>query len=383
MLKCRRLVKSALDSFHSNGHFQRVLKTIESVNELERRAAEALKALLDQIPAISSTDVELEARGTDWHADILARVNTGGRRHVLVCEVKSSGQPRHVRMALLQLRDYVAHSGTDAIPIFIAPYLSAKAQSLCREQGVGFLDLEGNARLVFNGVFIERLVQGKPAADRRELRSIFKPKSAQVLRVLLRDPQRSWRVADLAVAAEVSLGHISNVRLALLDREWARVGADGLFLFEPDLLLDAWRDAYEPPSGKRLGFYTILHGSAFEEAARVSLSAANKAGAAMFASFSAAHWLAPYARTGSQYFYADEAGADALEQGLKLSSTGKGENVVITRLQDRGLFRDTIEPAPGIVCTSLVQTYLDLASSGERGREAADHLRGERLTWPR
>lgn len=103
----------------------------------------------------------------------------------------------------------------------------------------------------------------------------------------------------------------------------------------------------------------------------------------MFASFSAARWLAPYARTGSQYFYVDEAGLDALRNALKLSTTAKGENVVVTLPKDRGLFRDAVETASGFVCTSPVQTYLDLAAAGERGREAADHLRQERLTWPR
>jgi hypothetical protein len=34
-----------------------------------------------------------------------------------------------------------------------------------------------------------------------------------------------------------------------------------------------------------------------------------------------------------------------------------------------------------VVCTSPVQTYLDLAAAGERGQEAADHLRQERLQW--
>ncbi|MDA4631000.1 hypothetical protein NZA98_07735, partial [Escherichia coli] len=32
-------------------------------------------------------------------------------------------------------------------------------------------------------------------------------------------------------------------------------------------------------------------------------------------------------------------------------------------------------------CTSSVQTYLDLAIAGERGAEAADHLRKEKLSW--
>ena len=68
------------------------------------------------------------------------------------------------------------------------------------------------------------------------------------------------------------------------------------------IFLDTWRDAYEQPAGKRLAFYTTLHGSAFEEAARSALSSDTGAGLAAFASFSAGHWLAPYGRTGTQYF---------------------------------------------------------------------------------
>ena len=93
--------------------------------------------------------------------------------------------------------------------------------------------------------------------------------------------------------------------------------------------------------------------------------------------------MAPYGRTGTQYFYADDAGLERLHTVLKLSSVSKGENVVVTLLKDPGLFRDTVEPAPSAICTSPVQTYLDLAAAGERGREAADHLRREKLTWPK
>jgi hypothetical protein len=357
-----------------------MLKVIESMKEIQACAADALKELLAQVPAIAVNRIEREVQGPDFGIDILARLDVGGRHHELVCEVKPNGQPRHVRMALLQLRNYVGHR-PDATPVFIAPYLSPEAQSLCRENDVGFLDLEGNCRLVFDGVFIERRVSTRPPTERRDLRSIFKPKSAQVLRLMLRDPQRHWRVAELAEAAGVSLGHVSNIRVALLDREWASVEPEGLLLTKPDALLDAWRDAYEPPAGKRLGFYTTLHGSAFDEAARGALGLANERGAAVFASFSAAQWLAPYARTATHFFYADDAGLGALQQKLKLSSASKGENLVIAQLNDRGLFRDRVEPSPGIICTSPVQTYLDLAAAGERGREAADHLRQEKLKW--
>lgn len=360
-----------------------MLKHAESVKDLERRAAESLRELLEQVPAIDVQRIEPVPPGQNREIDLMVHLNTDGRPRVLVCEFKASGQPRHVRAGILQLRDYVSRNRPDAEPVLIAPYLSPEAQSLCRKHDVGFLDLEGNCRLSFDGVFIERRVATKPATERRELRSIFKPKSAQVLRVLMRHPQRPWRVTELAEAADVSLGHASNVRAALLDKEWAAVGPDGLSLTEPDALLDAWQETYEPPAGRRLGFYTTLHGSALEAAARPALGAANERGAAMLASFSAARWLAPFARTGTEFFYADEVGLDVLQRELKLSSAAKGENVVVVQPRDHGLFRDNVEPAPGIVCTSPVQTYLDLSRAGERGREAADHLRREKLTWRR
>lgn len=358
-----------------------MLKTANSVKEMEIRAVDALRSVLEQIPTIKLKSITRESRIDHVQLDIIAKLSVAGRGHTLACEVKESGQPRYVRTGLLQLRSYVAGLGRDVTPVLIAPFLSSLSQDLCREQGVGFLDLEGNVRLAFDAVFIERAVASKPAVERRELKSLFKPKSAQVLIVMLRDPARSWRVTELAEAATVSLGHVSNVRSGLLDHEWGQVSQQGLFLAAPDRLLDAWRDAYEPPAGRRLGFYTTLHGRALEEAARRVLRAGSDKGQAIFASFSAAHWLAPFARAGTQFFYADARGLDRLQTALALSSPAKGENVVVTVPEDEGVFRDAVEPAPGAVCSGLVRTYLDLSAAGERGREAAEHLRRDRMGW--
>ncbi|KAA3448232.1 hypothetical protein C7I87_22930 [Mesorhizobium sp. SARCC-RB16n] len=358
-----------------------MLKTHLEVNDLETQAAEAVAALLRSVPAIHVEKVELTPPSSS--IDIFAEFSLDGNRRFLACEVKPIGQPRHVRAALFQLRKTAEKYDPPAMPIFIAPYLSQEAQALCREFDVGYLDLVGNARIAFDTVFIERQVDAKPPAIQRNLKSIFKPKSAQVLRVLLRDPDRAWRVADLAQASDVSLGHVSNVRGELVDREWAEVTDDGLRLSQPGGLLDAWRDAYEPPVGERMGFYTTLHGQSFEVSARRALSAGRATPNAVFASFSAAHWLAPYGRVSTQYFYADSAGLAALSDALKLSPSTSGANVIITVLKDHGLFNDVTQPAPGVVCTSPVQTYLDLGVAGERGAEAAQHLRQELLPWPR
>lgn len=358
-----------------------MLKHAKSVKETEIRAVDALRSVLGQVPAIKLKSITRESRIDHAELDIVAKLSVAGRAHTLACEVNENGQPRYVRAGLLQLRSYVAGLGRDVTPVLIAPFLSSAARELCREQGVGFLDLEGNVRLAFDAVFIERVVARKPAAERRELKSLFKPKSAQVLTVMLRDPARTWRVTELAEAANVSLGHVSNVRRGLLDNEWGQASPQGLYLADPDRLLDAWRFAYEPPAGQRLGFYTTLHGGAFEAAARRVLRAGSDKGRAIFASFSAAHWLAPFARVGTQFFYADEHGLERLQTALVLSSPAKGENVIVTVPEDEGVYRDAVEPAPGAVCSGLVRTYLDLSAAGERGREAAEHLRRERMGW--
>lgn len=358
-----------------------MLKQAESVKSIESRGAEALRDVLERVPAINVLDIKQEAASAGEQVDILVHLEASGRHHTLACEVKANGQPRYVRAALQQLRSYVAELAPGTIPVLVAPYLSPNAQSLCRAEGVGFIDLEGNVFLTFDGIFIERQVANKPPAERRELKSLFRPKSAQVLRVLLRDPSRTWRVVELAEAAAVSVGHVSNVRSGLLDRELAEVSEDGLLLSKPDELLDAWAAAYESPTGKRMGFYTIMHGGALEDAARQALHAGSEDGQVVFASYSAAQWLAPYARTGTHHFYADHKGLERLHAALGLSPVSKGQNVVVTLPEDKGLFRDTVEPAPGAVCTSPVQTYLDLVVSGERGAEAAEHLRKEKLVW--
>lgn len=349
--------------------------------KIEQQAAEALRNILAEVPAIDQ--LEVRSAGKEDEIDLIAHIDVFGRRHTLVVEVKSSGQPRFVRSALLQLHEYVERQAEPVTPVFIAPYLSAEAQDLCRKYEVAYLDLEGNARLAFGTFFIARHVASKPMVERRELRSLFKPKSAQVLRKMLRDPRHPWRVAELAEAAGVSLGLVSNVRTGLLDREWAELSKEGILLSDPDSLLDAWSTEYTPPPHKRLGFYTTLHGSAFDDAVRMLHPTSGETCVTALASFSAAQWLAPYGRTGSQYFYADQQGVERLRSTLKLSPANKGENVIVNVLDEPGLLLDTEEPAPGIICTSPVQTYLDLFKAGERGQEAAEHLRREKLKWPK
>jgi hypothetical protein len=121
---------------------------------LEIRAAEALTALLRKVSGIRLKEMRREAPGDGRAAGIFVRVDVFGHSHVLACEVNSDAEPSRLRTALRDLQTGAAQVADGATPVLIAPYLSPEAQTLCKENQAGFLDLEGNARLSVGEVFI-------------------------------------------------------------------------------------------------------------------------------------------------------------------------------------------------------------------------------------
>ena len=359
------------------------------MNGLEQAALAAVCDLLRCLPAAESAPIAGIPRDTrDREVDGLIRVRYGNATHVLAIEVEANGAPRFARTAVYQLESYVAHMprgiahrAGQVVPMLVSPYLSPESRAICRDHGIAYLDLEGNARLVFDGVYIERSVPSKPKPETRALRSIFTPKAAAILRALLREPNRSWLVTDLAASANASLGHVSNVCKSLLEREWADRRHDGIVLTQPNGLLRTWRENYRRPRGDRFDGYTHLHGREFEDLARTVLNTGARLPRAVYALASAAQWTAPFSRDATQSFYADEAGAQVLRETLGLSAVGKGSNVLLHVTTDETLFDDAIGPVPGVFCTHPIVTYLDLWCGNDREREAAEHLAKEALPW--
>ena len=360
-----------------------------TVKEIKRTGFAAIQDLLRCLPAAEVTPLaETHQRGNRRQADGLVRVSYGNVAHLLVIAVKAQGAPRFVRSAVHELESLVAHLSERVtpdraerfVPILVVPYLSPESRAVCRDHDVAYLDLEGNARLAFGGVYIERSVPTKPKPEARALRSIFTPKAAAILRALLRDPNRAWRVTDLAASAKASLGHVSNVCKAILDREWADRRQDGIVLTQPNALLRTWRDNYRRPRSARFEGYTHLHGR-FEDLARNMFNARPDLPRAVYALASAAEWIAPFGRDATRSFYTDKPGAQFLRETLDLRPVGMGPNVVLHVIADETIFDDAIEPLPGLFCTSPIITYLDLWCGNDREREAADHLAREALPW--
>ena len=260
---------------------------------------DAVRTLLERVPKVQITKVRHEQHlASNYRFDASIDFGSDGIRYALHIEIKSNGAPRVARSAIYQLESCIAHllrseqhdAARQFTPMLVSPYLSQASRSICLDHDVAYLDFYGNAHLAFGNVSFERSVAEKPKSETRVLRSLFTPKAGAILRVLLCDPTRTWRVTGLAEAANACLGHVSNVRKALLGREWIEIRDDGLAFVQPDELLKTWRENYRQPAGRHIDGYTVLHGEQLRDALSGKLDAGPQPPRAIPASNSAAQW---------------------------------------------------------------------------------------------
>ena len=383
---------------------------------LVRTAMESLTEVLRDVPFLSQSSLRPERLPREAMADFIVSVQTAAParskalQRRLVCEVKSSGQPRIAREACLSLAEF-ARQDQRAYPVFIAPYISPAAAEVCEEYKAGYLDFAGNCRLAFDSVFIQKEGFPNPTATTRDLRSLYSPKAERVLRVLLTSGPRMWRTQALADAAQVSLGQVASVKKLLVDREWIEsgptgFGLSGYALGSPDgsgnrngqgygfgsgsgagsgdgsgfgdgtsgpiqiavlPLLTEWARAYRPERSSSSEFYSIKPIPEVE-GMLVELARTQKKQIA-FTAFSGAARLAPAVRyQRASAYVADDV--DAIAENLALKRVSSGANVTLIEPYDDGVFFGTRELA-GAPVVSPIQIYLDLMQIKGRGEEAA------------
>ena len=99
--------------------------------------------------------------------------------------------------------------------MLVSPYLSPVSRSICLDHNVACLDFYGNAQLAFGSVYIERSVPDRPKSETRAQRSLLTPRAGAILRVLLRDPARAWRVRQTFSGERISDIRSSETRIII------------------------------------------------------------------------------------------------------------------------------------------------------------------------
>jgi hypothetical protein len=343
------------------------------VSEIKKQAAERLRGLF---PQVHEWQELIDARVDEQTVDLLVRFRMGQDTKTLICETRPVGQPRILREAITRLKELQKHV-PGAYPVVAAPYISPQSGALARQNSCGHVDLSGNCYLAFDNVLIEK--EGRPNARlvRRPLKALFAPRATRVIRALLVERERSWRLEELGRSVGVSLGHAHNVAKRLEELDWVERDAAGrLRLVRPGDLLEAWRDEYTYRANGLLAFVSPLG-----DKRRIMDGLARQAGELgvpyAFTLHAGASLIAPQVRVPTVHCYVG-GDPEPITRALGLQPVEGEGTVYLMAPYDQGVFYAPVTKG-GLRVVCLPQLYVDLYHHERRGREQAAKLRRDAM----
>ncbi len=340
-----------------------------------------LKELPFLLPALKVSKIEVEKKISDQVFDLAFKTKTKDRQEwLLLCEIKGLLQPRIAREISTRFKERIANSNR-VYPVLITTFTGESTREVLKKEGVGYLDLAGNCFLEFNNVYIEKIVDKNPFVDKRKLKTIFKPISSRILRVLLEEPKKGWKILELSRIAKVSLGQTSNVCRWLIDEEYVKKDQGMYYLTEPGRLLDEWCRGYTYTQNRMFTYYSFERnlGKLIKRVVRIS---EDKELEYALTLLSGASLIAPFIRgiSSLQMYVTDSENLSKWVSLLDLRPAESGSNISMYVPYDEGVF-DKTQEIDDIRVVGNIQLYLDLYNYPARGREQAEFLRREEIKF--
>ncbi|MDE2705418.1 MAG: type IV toxin-antitoxin system AbiEi family antitoxin, partial [Gemmatimonadota bacterium] len=334
------------------------------VRQAEERLAEIFGV---SKPAADSHVVEGSGDGRQWEA------GAAGNGLSFAVTWKRSGSPGHVATAIRQLEAFKGRFGYGVIPVLAVPYMGERAQALCAQAELCWLDLSGNARVVAPGVFYQNLDNRNRFRRAGRPESAFGAKGARITRRLLMEPDRPVRQRRLALSTGLNEGHTSRVVGKLVEAGLVERVKEGVRVVDAKALLAAWQDDYRFDRHHVVRGHVASRGG--EALIRAVAEGLSRHGALYAATaLSAARLWTGYAEFRLATVYVSTLPPAGLKEALGLREEDRGANVWLVVPNDEGVF-DGAEFVEGIRCVHPVQAYVDLKGHPERTAEADEALR--------
>jgi len=361
------------------GETDKILKEQKQLPRLSKGVESGLirgaLAVLQAVPNLGVKQVSTGSKQADHRLDFSLLLSFGQKKFKVAAEVKNSGEPAVVRRSAAWLKD-VATKTKHSYAMIVAPFISHEGAEICRDLGVGYVDLSGNCLLNLEGLYVERTGNPNRFKKPREIQSFFSPKSSRVIRCLLSDPKRSWTLRGLATETGVSIGLIHRIAMGLEANFFARKELRAFKLEDPARLLEAWRDEYFRRTPKWTRY--IIKTAAIKNALTKLKTAANHHGVRYaFTGPSGASLISSYLTPTAVHLYVDVLKEEFLEE-IKADQISSEGNLLIKVVEQENEFVGS-KQVKGFYVVSDLQLYLDLWAMGGRGQEAAEELRRERL----
>jgi hypothetical protein len=352
--------------------------------QLEQALAAKLRELLGQARWLRGWEVK-PMSSPDAGFDLLVALPlTGGGKAALCVACKSELRPSQFG-PLIGRHFSPPGRFKQVVPVLALPWVSPRLQDLCQDHGWSWFDLAGNHRLDVPDFLLLLRSGNAPVHERpRATANLSTPEAGRVVRAMLLPDNAGMRWTQREMQnhcqPSVSLGLVNKVVRHLQDEAFIERSDDGFRLRDPLKLLFAWRDAYRFDRHERRSYFTLLQGKKLRDAlAGLGLQAG---GFALYASFSAAEFQAPYVRQPKTWLFVRQQEIAKFEKLAEARPVDSGENIVVLIPDDDGVFYPGDSGMMGdhrLACTNAVQTYVDLWHSGGRGQEAAEALLEQKL----
>lgn len=235
-----------------------------SANQFEKTV---LQALRNQTPVrdLSGVRIRRVRQQPEERFDVSFELESGTSRVLVFEEIQPSLSPKLLEEIAPWIRRMKSLRPGVSFAL-ISETLSPRSQSYAIENGIDFLDLDGNISINLPGTFmLQRLgIRGKrsnTAPNAFPATNVFSGRSSRVLRVLLEKPKPrtlseiaaemtaetrrfKQRVSASQLDFTITLGAISKAISSLDQQLWVRRQGSSIVVPEPRRLLIEWAEKY-------------------------------------------------------------------------------------------------------------------------------------------
>jgi hypothetical protein len=326
----------------------------------------------------------------DHHIEVDALVEFTVKSHPgkpikAIIELKSRLTPmvlEGVVHQVLRYRNELRRTGKfdNLYPMVAAPYISESVQARCKELGVGYIDLNGTFALIRDDIYVDVVRPASSFKNPQGIKNVFSGKSRRIIRVLLTNPYRPYRLEELASETQLSVGQVSQVTRRLQNDGLLDRTAEGSILNRPRKLLRVFAQELKTDYVRNR---VVLH--AFTETAPMQFAnglreLCERQGVGYV--FTLASGLEPTERNVREELTAAyvNVSPDKLREDLRLETVGKGANVLLMtppvadNTEAGGVFYRPRKLMNGLIGVNPVQLYVDFTLHGSRGEEQAEFL---------
>lgn len=338
-------------------YFTKIVKEVIKVKK--KLSTDFFKVFLENIPIVKKCKLNKESE-----AEI--ELNNGYKIKIALT-IAEMGYPK-------QIIDIVSGIKKEMYYVVLAPYISERSATICKQAGVGYVDLAGNCTIAYESLYIEIKGNKNENVSKRGVKSIYERTSvvsSLILRIMLGDVNRLWKMKEIANTAGCSIGQVAKVKDFLLNKAYIEQTSGGIRIIEPRELMREWADVYDNDTEERIACYSLDNPAILES--KIARMKEETGIECILTGFSGGSRYQPVVRYQKVHAYIDEMNLEQAIDYLGLKKVKSGANVIFI-IPYNNCVKYGAKLQKDNIVASPVQLYLDCMSIKGRGEEMAEAI---------